>query len=885
MNQQRHRARPLAISLFLPTVGIAVPFVHLSLLNTANLTLPLTSHLPELAAICGLVAAVVWGLLTILPGRWRHAGMAITLAVGMVLWAEATLLIGNYGFLTGADLDWQANRHLVLLEVALAALLIVVLARLHRQLVARAGWIMLILLASSLANLVGPLLQAVRGGPPHSPYTFTSEGLFRLSPARNVLLIIVDTFQSDVFATIAADDPRWQDRLDGFTYFPDAISSFPKTYTSVPSLLTGRSFDNSQPFPEYLRRAYLGDSLPRVLKRQGYDVRYRSFTWQPYLADPRVADNITAPRAGQSARWMERQERTQLLNLLLFRLTPHAGKRWAYNDGQFRLRVPGRDDDGDGRGSSDELLPEQRVHSRGNLSADLAFLDRTLTFLTADSPRPTLRIWHLNGVHQPFVLDRTMAYVARREPEAGAIRDQSEAMLVLLDLVFARLRDLGLYDESLIMVVGDHGGGEFFSLEVQGDGLRRLGVAKDVSSGADAHLQEIVRGGIPLVLAKPPRASGKLAISTAPVTLNDIPATVFDLLDLDVRGAGESFFRIDPDRPRPRLHRFYRFAGWGQDFIVPMKEFQVTGFSWDPASWQPTGRDLNRTAVRSAPGTLVVPALGGNLDDFAHGGWSDALLQGRQISDDGAYVTLPLGRLQPPLAVEATITQTYLPTEPSPLSLLANDRLLATWTMTGVEPLDLVCQLPPHLVDAAGEVTLGFRLGPRRTAEPVVVDLRLVPGRDPAELELGHAMEFGVGGNAAEYQEVGWGGAEPWGAWVEGFAGSLRLRLAGEAPGGLELQAELLAAVAPGGPPVTGRVLVNQAEVGRVHLEGREIQVRRWTIPGELLRSSGQMEVMFLMEDPRAGAGASRAVGLGVSRLVLHAVPGTLPGRFRPVVE
>jgi hypothetical protein len=138
-------------------------------------------------------------------------------------------------------------------------------------------------------------------------------------------------------------------------------------------------------------------------------------------------------------------------------------------------------------------------------------------------------------------------------------------------------------------------------------------------------------------------------------------------------------------------------------------------------------------------------------------------------------------------------------------------------------------------------------------------------------------MEFGVGGNAADYQEVGWSGAESWGAWVDGFAGSLRLRMAGEAPGGLELKAELLAAVAPGGPPVTGRVLVNQAEVGRFRLEDPELQVRRWTIPGELLRPSGQMEVMFQVDDLRAGAEVGggdgpRVPGLGVARMVLRPV-------------
>ena len=97
-------------------------------------------------------------------------------------------------------------------------------------------------------------------------YKIDSSNKFVFSKENNVIILMLDTFQSDVFQEIIVEDESYKDIFEGFIYYRDTLCGFPTTIASAPNFLTGQYFDNSISYPEFLKKAYLSsNSIPMVL--------------------------------------------------------------------------------------------------------------------------------------------------------------------------------------------------------------------------------------------------------------------------------------------------------------------------------------------------------------------------------------------------------------------------------------------------------------------------------------------------------------------------------------------------------------------------------------------------------------------------------------------
>jgi hypothetical protein len=55
------------------------------------------------------------------------------------------------------------------------------------------------------------------------------QSIYQFSPEKNVLIIVLDGFQGDVFQEIIDESPQYRKRFDGFTYYRDALGGYPVT--------------------------------------------------------------------------------------------------------------------------------------------------------------------------------------------------------------------------------------------------------------------------------------------------------------------------------------------------------------------------------------------------------------------------------------------------------------------------------------------------------------------------------------------------------------------------------------------------------------------------------------------------------------------------------
>ncbi len=863
----------LTISLLLVITGLWVPTIHLFFLNSVNFTLPFSVHLPLLGLLSAGIFSLSFLLLLISPARIRSGLSCFLLFLGIFFWAESTLLIGDFGFLQGGDMDWGKNQYLLYLEILLVGLFGFLSFRFRENLMRKTGLIFLVVIISSLANIFPAFQAHMSRTKTPTRHTFTQEGVLQLSPEKNVLIYIIDTFQSDVFAEIITDQPELKNTLDGFTYFPNSISAFPKTYASIPNILTGKAFDNSTPFPLFLRDAYLANSAPKVLKEKGFDVRYRSFTWQPYLADPLVADNLTDIKSAEGRQWMQSHEFNQLSNLALFRLSPFLLKPWVYNDNEFRLRespIPQ-----DTSHPVDHLSEVESVYSGGNKVEDLKFHDEVMAFLSTEGNKPAFRVFHFAGVHEPLSLDQDLNYIGKQSNSRGPFKEQAIGMLKMLDLEFQRLREIGAYDNSLIFVVGDHGCGEHRQVGFRSAAALDLGLEIDLNIPDNPVGEEVIRGAVPVILVKPMGSSGIMDLSTAPVQLGDIPNTIFQELGYGKAADGPSILEIPESSDRKRYHRQYRFAGWGQDFIVPLTEFEVSGFSWAPSSWAPTGRDLNQLAVETIDGQLIILGQGGNLDSFDHEGWINPEAQGRFFTGGKASISIPVKGDSKTKWIGIRTRPYRASKTPVPLTVTINSKPVATWNFSSASPEYIKSTIPHRLFEAGKTFDLGFEFGDPDKSGPFFIEIRIIDVPDFTPFTIGDSLSFVTKGNSVDYVREGFYHHENWGTWTVGHSARICMTLDALPTEDLEIEMKLRPAVFPKSPPVIADVVANGTLMKQLSFTKNGWHTLSFTLPKELISESHELDLLFTIHNPRAArdykkTGDARKIGLGFSHLIIR---------------
>jgi hypothetical protein len=141
--------------------------------------------------------------------------------------------------------------------------------------------------------------------------------------------------------------------------------------------------------------------------------------------------------------------------------------------------------------------------------------------------------------------------------------------------ILDRLKEVGVYDASLIVISSDHGIG-YVSPTFTND---RLVPPRD--------LGWIAGKALALLIVKPPHSQGPVRISHAPTTITDIPATVLDTLKIPHHMPGASALTLDEHASRSRVWAYYDWEheDWGATYFDALDLLDINGPVLDGKSW------------------------------------------------------------------------------------------------------------------------------------------------------------------------------------------------------------------------------------------------------------------------------------------------------------
>lgn len=379
-----------------------------------------------------------------------------------------------------------------------------------------------------------------------------------LSQEENIVVFLADRLDGIWMDEMLEKYPELNDGFSGFTFYQNNVSQGTSTFPAVPQMLTGKTYDDSEWY-DYLSKAWSGDTLTSRLKENGYNINI--------LPDCITTLSSTAQLAGQCDNILSLDESEVSVNFFgkkgIFRVM----SRLSFANlvpYQFKTNLLYWMGANFSRGFVDysDSVSDNMRYAVG-IESDIQFYDYLNQHgLNSSSENKTFSFIHLNGAHTP-----TAEIAALHDPAAepdlyATLRGDFE----ILFEYFRQMKELGVYDNSTIIILGDHGR-----------------VPRELE-GADTSLD----GAITSALLIKPAQSDSEPLRTdrfSELSTEFFAASVLEYAGINHSDFGYSYNDIIKNNLSPdRYMQTFHFCGYGR--MAYQSQYKITGDARDFDNWE-----------------------------------------------------------------------------------------------------------------------------------------------------------------------------------------------------------------------------------------------------------------------------------------------------------
>lgn len=549
--------------------------------NIDEFPVPFTSILSFFLTPAVGLSLVLMAIGLLLPKTLQRRYISVLFIVGVLILLQGNFLVWKYGLLDGQGIDWARSPWRGYVDGLLWGILLVLGYFFYRQIHRIIAPVTIVLIFLQLFFIGFSIAQKSETWKEKEKILcplLPPEELFQFSSRQNVIHILMDAFQSDIFQEIIEQDPDfYYNALQGFTFFRETTGSFPTTKMSIPAIFGGRIYLNDVPMSRFLYAALKGQTISNALFDNGYDVDL-ALTFGGIGTPGKYSVRYVIPVPYSVTGGDYKQASSALmLDLVLFRCAPHFLKKYIYNNQAWLIQ---------------RLLftqlgflsnKKKKGVSTFRYFSHKAFLDDMIDNVSVNRDKPVYKFIHLCTTHTPIVVNNNCEFAGKALPNTRENKKiQCKCSLDHFIEFLNKLKAMNIYDFSLIILSADTGDGIEVNLKNRGYQID----GDEIDSMKD--FANIVGSALPLMAIKPPNEKGPLKISSAQTMLSDIPATVNAILNLNVGFSGQSAFGIHPDQLRERKFYYYkwRHENWQDDYFDRMDEFVIRGSVFDRTAWR-----------------------------------------------------------------------------------------------------------------------------------------------------------------------------------------------------------------------------------------------------------------------------------------------------------
>lgn len=563
-NKLRWRARfgqaLLACTFLFYTLFVVAPF-EIVASNASSLIVGIQDVGWYMAAFAAALALGCSLLVSALRGRAFTVALVSVACIGIGCYAQAMFMNQGLPPADGTAVPWQnfapVTFGTAIVWIALVAVPVIASrkrARLWRTIVGAAAVALIAVQSVGVASLLIDSQASLAAD--QSKIECTEDGLFELSPKNNVVVFVLDTYDTVDLKNAFEANPDRKLPFSDFTFFENSTGSMIPTRYAVPFLLTGVVPQQGETFDEFYADRYGKGTFLTDIYEKDYSIGLYSDSLgadfsipsEQNLASQTINLHPVDRKRIHAQGTVEILAKCALYRDMPWLLKPHF---WFYTDEMNDKMILADSDNED-----------SNTTYRMNDSAYCQKLKDERLGLVDDGKAGAFRFIHLAGAHPPYTLDENGTDVGEGN---SSLEQQAVGSLVIVGEYLEQMKELGIYDSSTIIVTADHGG--WYSTP-----------------------DELWGPTSPIMLVKPAAEGSErkpLAVSDMPVSHMDFQATVLEAMGGESGRYGETVFEID-DPNRKRL--YYMTTSDGRH-DTGIKEMEIAGDALDFSTWRFTGND------------------------------------------------------------------------------------------------------------------------------------------------------------------------------------------------------------------------------------------------------------------------------------------------------
>ena len=364
---------------------------------------------------------------------------------------------------------------------------------------------------------------------------------FEMSTDTNFVIVMLDAIDEECFWQVWEQHPEYAEKMRDFTFYNNAMSGYAYTDHSLPLIISGEWYENKEPFSDYQIRIFKDSPFFNRLREQGYTLSYYE---DEYKFEVGVMDGAFNNLAyTQSSLWDAPLFNKRIIKMVGMKYAPYLLKPKCW----FNVDML----------NNQEMTPkDEALFSWKNKAFYDDVKEDDITYV--DGKR--FKLIHLMGAHVPFYYDKDV-----NEIDDANYYTCIESSMTVTMAYLDKLKEAGVYDNSVIIVLSDHG------YNIEGDAVDTP--QRNENETGRQH---------PVLFVKGLNESHDFQVSGAPISYEDLVGAYYKLME---GAASDDCFAYKEGDQRERRYLLYKYLG--EDHMV---EYVQTGYAGDELTLVPTGR-------------------------------------------------------------------------------------------------------------------------------------------------------------------------------------------------------------------------------------------------------------------------------------------------------
>jgi len=421
--------------------------------NKSDVWYDVYNILPAVLGVTGITFLVISFLLLVarlipkVGGTVNGVLRFVIIFMLVALYIQGNYITTPYGALNGTPIVWDDYKVYDWLSVVFWCGIFVILIMLAfklspKQRLLAERWLEIALIFIAFFALTmeyvfgdGGEYKFEKGSGVDNEWTYSSDTNFNI--------LILDCFDSRLFTSMLRNDEEFREmtnKLDGFTFYRDTLGAYNLTDYAIPTILTGQLYLAETTYGDYIEEAFEKSALLNKLSEAGYSNNVYSTITLPQGKASEEIDNLSRIRFKPiySSKFI-----IDMYKTVAFRYAPTPLKKHFYSS-YFEI-APNKTTDKDKSDINSQAYDWYNIVWNGRYQGeDFEMVDTNM-----------FHLYHLEGIHEPRQYHSNFEFTSN--PEEVSIEEAAVLNMKIVVEWIEMLKSKGVYDNSVIVIMGDHG--------------------------------------------------------------------------------------------------------------------------------------------------------------------------------------------------------------------------------------------------------------------------------------------------------------------------------------------------------------------------------------------------------------------------------------------